>query len=92
LLSHDVKRSRRALLQVAVLVVAMRAVDLYWLIMPAQPGADGLGWAPFVPSWTDIVAPVGIGGIWLATFLGQLQQRPLLPTHDPRLGDTVHHE
>jgi hypothetical protein len=92
LLMHNVKRGRRALIQVAGLLMAMRAVDLYWLIMPAQPGVDGLGWTPFIPSWTDVVAPLGIGGIWLAAFLGQLQVRPLLPSYDPRLGDAVHHD
>jgi hypothetical protein len=92
LLMHDVKRQRRSLLQVAGLVLAMRAVDLYWMIMPAHSGPDGLGVAPFMPSWTDVAAPVFIGGFWLAAFLGQLQKQPLLPSYDPRLGDVVHHE
>jgi hypothetical protein len=92
LLMHDVKRHRGAILRVAALLLIMRAVDLYWLIMPAHPGEDGLGYAPFVLNWTDMVAPLGVGGIWLAAFLAQLQQRPLLPTHDPRMAEAVHHE
>jgi hypothetical protein len=91
LLMHDVKRHRQALIRVAGLILVMRAVDLYWQIMPAQPGHDGTGWVPFVPNWTDVVAPVGVGGIWLAAFFGQLQQRPLLPQYDPRLRDIEHH-
>jgi hypothetical protein len=89
LLMRDVKRNRHILMRVAALVLVMRAVDLYWLIMPAQPGVDV---SPLMPSWTDIVAPIGIGGIWLASFLGQLQQRALLPTYDPRLAEIRHHE
>ena len=50
------------------------------------------GAVPFVPSWTDVVAPVAVGGVWLAAFLGQLQQQPLMPTYDPRLRDVTHHE
>ena len=92
LLMGDVKRNRRRLLRVAALILVMRAVDLYWMIMPAQPGDDGWGWAPFLPKWTDVVAPVGVGGIWLWSFLSQLQKRPLLPTHDPRLRDALHHD
>jgi hypothetical protein len=92
LLMHDVKRNRRTLLQVAGLLMVMRAIDLYWQIMPAQPGETGLGVVSFLPSWTDVVAPVGIGGIWLAAFLGQLVRRPLLPSYDPRMGDAAHHE
>jgi hypothetical protein len=92
LLMGDVKRNRATLLQVASLILVMRAVDLYWLIMPARPGIDGLGWAPIDVSWTNVVAPVGVGGIWLWSFLGQLQRQPLLPAHDPRLGEAVHHD
>jgi hypothetical protein len=91
LLMQDVKKNRSALLRVAVLVLVMRAVDLYWQIMPAQPAAPE-GVAPFIPGWTDVAAAVGVGAIWLAWFLGQLNVRPLLPTYDPRLGEAVHHE
>jgi hypothetical protein len=30
------------------------------------------------------LAPIGIGGVWLAAFLFQLKRRPLLPYRDPR--------
>jgi len=30
------------------------------------------------------VAPIGIGGIWLAFFIRNLKARPLLPSNDPR--------
>jgi hypothetical protein len=92
LLLRDVKRNRHTLMRVAGLVLVMRAVDLYWLIMPTRPAADASEVSPLMPSWTDVVAPVGIGGIWLASFLGQLQQRPLLPSYDPLLAEAHHHE
>jgi hypothetical protein len=92
LLMRDVKRHRRTLLRVAGLVLVMRAVELYWMIMPARPGISGLGAVSFFPAWTDVVAPVAIGGIWLAVFLGELQKRPLLPAYDPRLSEVPHHE
>jgi hypothetical protein len=92
LLMGDIKRNRQTLIRVAVLIMVMRAVDLYWMIMPARPGVGGLGAVPFMPAWTDVVAPVTVGGFWLAAFLGQLQRRPLLPTYDPRLGEARHHE
>ena len=31
----------------------------------------------------DFLMPFGVGGIWLAYFLWQLQRRPLVPLHDP---------
>ena len=33
----------------------------------------------FALSWMDFAAPIGLGGIWLADFLSQLEKRPLLP-------------
>ena len=40
-------------------------------------------------SWTDVVAPIGIGGLWLAFFLWQLKQRPLIPFNDPQLPEVL---
>jgi len=94
LLSGEVKRVSSKLLVVAALLLGMRMLDLFWLVMPAQPGREpkGLGAVGFMLGWTDIVAPVGIGGIWLALFLRELQQRPLLPNYDPQLAEVHHHE
>ena len=32
-----------------------------------------------------VLMVLGVGGLWLATFLWQLRTRPLLPLHDPSL-------
>jgi hypothetical protein len=39
----------------------------------------------------DFLAPVGVGGIWLAVFLAQLGKRPLLPMKDPELQEAMAH-
>ena len=79
LLSRDVKRHARALAVVALALFVMRFVDLYWFIRPSMEPA-GLS-----VHWLDVVAPVGIGGIWLWTFVRQLKERPLVPLNDPYL-------
>ncbi len=33
----------------------------------------------------DAVAPIAIGGLWIATFAWQLQKRSLVPINDPQL-------
>jgi hypothetical protein len=38
-----------------------------------------------------VAAPVGIGGVWLAVFLWQLKQRPLLPVNDPEFQEALAH-
>jgi hypothetical protein len=85
LLSAEANRNPRILAGVAFLVVGMRFVDLFWLIRPAfSPGR-------FQFHWLDIAAPVGIGGIWLAIFLWQLLERPLLPRNDPEFREALEH-
>lgn len=79
LLSRDLKRNAHKLALLAGFLLFMRLVDLFWLIEPEFNRAH------FRLSWMDVVAPLGIGGIWLAVFSWQLQKRPLLPLNDPQL-------
>jgi hypothetical protein len=82
LLNRDLKRSHLVAL-VALYVIAMRFVDLFWLMGPRDGhAAPALGWINFV-------TPVAIGGIWLAIFLWQLASRPLLPLGEPELAEVL---
>jgi hypothetical protein len=79
LLSRKLKQNARRLIFVAVLMLFMRLFDLYWYIMPVfSPGK-------FTLHWMDIATVLGVGGVWLAAFLFNLQGRPVLPLHDPAL-------
>jgi hypothetical protein len=77
LLSRSLKRHAKVLMGVAGLVILMRFVDLFWLIAP-EFTEGRLGF-----SWVYLVTPIGIGGVWVAYFVWQLGQRPLVPVHDP---------
>lgn len=85
LLSRDLKRDFRLLRGVAVVVIVMRFVDLYWMVAPDFHKRH------FAVSWMDFLAPIGLGGIWLAAFLWQLEKRPLLPLGDPHLEEALEH-
>src|SRR5437868_2989009 len=76
LLSRQFKRNLPTLMWLAVWLMFMRVVDLFWMIEPTFH--EQLR----VTVW-DIVVPFAIGGFWLALFFRNLQQRPLLPLHDP---------
>lgn len=83
LLSRDLKRNARKLAMLAVFILLMRVFDLIWLIEPQFNRAH------FHLSWMDLVAPIGIGGLWLAVFSWQLQRRPLIPINDPQLASVL---
>jgi len=85
LLSRDLKRNFKLLRNIALFVLLMRVVDIYWEVAPDfLKGSFGL-------SWMDFTAVLGLVGIWLAYFLRQLEKRPLLPLHDPHLSEALEH-
>lgn len=79
LLSRAAKKSPQKLAQLAVLILIMRVVDVIWLIEPSFDPER------FHVSWMDLVAPIAMGGLWIATFAWQLQKRSLIPINDPQL-------
>ena len=83
LLSSDLKADRRRLAAVAVFIIVMRFVDIYW---QSAPSLDIQQW-----HWLDLALPVAIGGIWLGSFLTLLADRPILPRNDPFFDEAVHH-
>ena len=85
LLSRDLKRNFKTLAGIAIFILVMRIIDVYWQVMPdASRGA-------FTVSWLDFAAVIGLGGIWTAFFLMQLEKRPLLPLNEPQLVETLEH-
>ncbi|HEX4652610.1 MAG TPA: hypothetical protein VH227_00010 [Candidatus Udaeobacter sp.] len=83
LLFRQTKRNPQALIAIAAVVFVTHIVDVWWLVAPSlyQNG--------FYVSWVAPAALIGIGGIWLAVFLKNLETRPLVPLNDPRFAIAV---
>lgn len=79
LLQRKIKRAGSKLAIVALWLLFMRFVDLYWLVAPSLHPQNAL------PSWLDFTAVIGIGGVWLWFFVGRLAQNPVLALNDPSL-------
>jgi hypothetical protein len=84
LLSRDLKRSFKLLASIAVFVLSMRVVDVYWVVAPYFS-------THFTVSWMDFTVPLGLTGLWLAYFLTQLERRPLMPPNAPHLLEALNH-
>jgi hypothetical protein len=104
LLSRDLKRNGRTLAMVALLMLFMRLVELFWQVEPAFHGLQGKSAAihpashpVFHPAnnpafyWLYLAAPLFIGGFWLFFFARTLKSRPLLPIQDPYLPEAIAH-
>lgn len=85
LLQRPIKRRLRALSIVAGFLIVLSLIDVYWLVVPAYQKSG-----PRV-HWLDVFAVIGIGGVWIATFLWQLKKLPLLPQHDLRFEGALEH-
>jgi hypothetical protein len=83
LLSRPFKRNIRKLVWLAIWIIVIRYIDLFWIIEPNFSKSLNITIA-------DIVVPIAIGGIWLAFFFRNLGSLPLLPAYDPTAGEVLH--
>lgn len=80
---RSAKRNAKILRGMAILILAMHWLDLYWIILPNfhHEGAHF--------SWLDLTTFVGVGGIFLGLFWTILKRYPLVPVNDPRLKQSI---
>jgi hypothetical protein len=79
LLSRRLKRNPRQLAAVAIGLVVVRYLDVFWLVAPAfEPDR-------FALHLLDVTAVLGLGGVWLWTLVWLLDDKPLVPLRDPSL-------
>ena len=94
LLMQDFKRKAKWLAALAVFILFMRLVDMYYIIGPSPMVGEvkkHLLEVPFRLSVWDVVSPLAIGGIWLWWFLRELKQRPIVPFNDPFFENAIKH-
>lgn len=85
LIVRNNKRTPQRLVGIALFILVVRLLDMYWIVMPTARGAVQI-------SWTDFTAVIGIGGLWIAAFLWRLQKLPLIPQNDHRVNSPVLHD
>ena len=83
LLSSDIKKNKSAITKVAMWMIFMRLVDLYWMTRP-EFSADK-AW----PHALDFIVPVAMISLWLSYFAWNLKQQPLLPLGEPKLPEVL---
>jgi hypothetical protein len=80
LLSRPFKRDIRKLAWLAVWLLCMRFVDLFWIIEPNFS-------TNFTVTIADIVVPIAIGSVWIFFFCRNLASLPMLPVYDVSAND-----
>jgi hypothetical protein len=85
LLSRDLKKRPHLLAQLAWFIIAIRLIEIIWLIAP-NFNHEG---SPI--SLANIGIPIGLVGIWIYLFAGQLRRHPLVPVNDPYFKEMLAH-
>jgi hypothetical protein len=86
LLSRDVKRNKSVLPKIAMWLIAMRCLDLFWL---TQPEFSSRVFPSALAAILYLATILALGGIWLWFFARQLKQQPLLPLGEPKLAEAI---
>lgn len=87
LLGRRTKRAPERMRIVSAFVLFAQALNIFYTLVPSFHPEQ------FSISWIDIVALIGVGGLWVGTFLYWLGSRPLVAENDPRQAMTIanHH-
>lgn len=82
-LPRATKRNPKVLASLAILLIVMHAVDLYWLIFPTLESQG--------PAQTliSICCLIGMGGFFTAGWLLVAGRHSLVPVNDPRLPESL---
>lgn len=90
LLSRWPKRSFVWAPRIAAFIIVIRAVDLFWYVVP-HPEAGTKIESQLHLSWVHFTAPLGMFALWLGFFLMSYAKRSVLPSKDPRWKEIVSH-
>ena len=82
-MSKYAKRNLKFHASIAIWLVIMHFLDLYWIIMPTifKKGIN--------VTFLDLTLFLGIGCIYFSIFFKSLSKVNLIPTKDPRLDESV---
>jgi len=81
LLMRDIKDRPATIGIVAVIVLVMRYIGTVWNVAPS--------YGHFTYTLWDIGSLLGVGGIWLYFFLGQLKGQTIIPIHETWVEEAI---
>jgi hypothetical protein len=83
LLLRPIKDRASTIGVVAVILLIMRYVTIYWTVAPSW-WHEGVHY-----SFLDLTTLVGIGGIWIWAFIGQLKGQTIIPIHETWVEEAI---
>jgi hypothetical protein len=95
LLWKVIRRTPSLLALVAVYMIVLHVADIYWIVRPAvqflAPGQVPT-FADIGPGlWLDAAGILGVMLLWGGLLIRTIIRAPLVPLHDPRMPEALHH-
>ena len=81
----DIKKNANRLAIVAILLIGMRWVDLYWQVAPSFH-------EHLTIHWLDFATLLAVAGVWVFLFFRQLAGHSLLPINAPGIREVLDSE
>jgi len=92
LLSRDLKRNKTKMIWITCWMLFARLVDMFWIVEPNFKHAAGNLVGEPLSIVAYLTVPLAMLGIWVAYYLTQLMQRPLVAVNDPHLEEILEPE
>lgn len=101
LLNRHSKRVKTAISRIAMALLVVRVIDLYWIVAPSihekatfNEMYNRVTAASNSPAFTfwDILGPVGFAALFFGLFLNNYRKAPLLPVKDPVFSEMFEEE
>lgn len=86
LLPKWAKRNHSQLVLVAIIILIMQYVDVYWMVYPNLDSSQALF------GWQEIGVFLGFMGLFMLMVTRFLSTNNLVPIRDPRIQESIHHE
>lgn len=83
LLMRPIKDRPKTIGVVTVIILVMRYIAIYWLVAPSWYGEH------FYYHWVSLTTLLGIGGIWIWAFIGQLKGQTIIPIHETWVEEAI---
>lgn len=91
LLWRRVRRTPALLAVVAVWMMLVQVLDLFWVVRPMVYAGEPGGKIGLSGLWVDLAAVAGCFGIYLGILWRRIASGPLVPLNDPRMSESLHH-
>jgi len=95
LLWKVIRRTPALLALVAVYMLVLHVADIYWIIRPSvtftEPGHVPVFADIASRLWIDLAGILGVMLLWGGLLVRVIVKVPLVPLHDPRMSEALHH-